>query len=214
MVTFKEFFSFKNNRFFWLNLVAMIVIVIAVALGTLQWLDSYTRHGEAVVVPNVKGMNLRLAENELDKQSLKSIVIDSSYVKGIPPGAILEQNPAGGSKVKEGRTVYLTINADSAPQVAVPDIMDNSSLRQAEAKLRALGFKVTDPEYISGDKDWVYSIKYRGRTLQAGEKVPHEAVLTLCVGNGNDTMPEDSTMTEEVSGTTGDDTPVVDESWF
>jgi len=214
MVTFKEFFSFKNNRFFWLNLVAMIVIVIAVALGTLQWLDSYTRHGEAVVVPNVKGMNLRLAENELDKQSLKSIVIDSSYVKGIPPGAILEQNPAGGFKVKEGRTVYLTINADSAPQVAVPDIMDNSSLRQAEAKLRALGFKVTDPEYISGDKDWVYSIKYRGRTLQAGEKVPHEAVLTLCVGNGNDTMPEDSTMTEEVSGTTGDDTPVVDESWF
>lgn len=214
MVTFKEFFSFKNNRFFWLNLVAMIVIVIAVALGTLQWLDSYTRHGEAVVVPNVKGMNLRLAENELDKQSLKSIVIDSSYVKGIPPGAILEQNPAGGSKVKEGRTVYLTINADSAPQVTVPDIMDNSSLRQAEAKLRALGFKVTDPEYISGEKDWVYSIKYRGRTLQAGEKVPHEAVLTLCVGNGNDTMPEDSTMTEEVSGTTGDDTPVVDESWF
>ena len=214
MVTFKEFFSFRNNRFFWLNLVAMIVIVIAVALGTLQWLDSYTPHGEAVVVPNVKGMNLRLAENELDKQSLKSIVIDSSYVKGIPPGAILEQNPAGGSKVKEGRTVYLTINADSAPQVAVPDIMDNSSLRQAEAKLRALGFKVTDPEYISGEKDWVYSIKYRGRTLQAGEKVPHEAVLTLCVGNGNDTMPEDSTMTEEVSGTTGDDTPVVDESWF
>ena len=31
--------------------------------------DSYTRHGEAVVVPDVKGMNLRIAENELDKQS-------------------------------------------------------------------------------------------------------------------------------------------------
>ena len=25
MVTFKEFFSFKNNRFFWLNLIAMVV---------------------------------------------------------------------------------------------------------------------------------------------------------------------------------------------
>ena len=36
-------------------------------------------------VPDVKGMNLRIAENELDKQSLKSIVIDSSYVKGKPP---------------------------------------------------------------------------------------------------------------------------------
>lgn len=85
MVTFKEFFSFKNNRFFWLNLIAMVVVIVAAPLGTLQWLDNYTRHGEAVVVPDVKGMNLRIAENELDKQSLKSIVIDSSYVKGIAP---------------------------------------------------------------------------------------------------------------------------------
>lgn len=213
MVTFKEFFSFKNNRFFWLNLIAMVVVCVAAALGTLRWLDGYTRHGEAVVVPDVKGMNLRLAENELDKQSLKSIVIDSSYVKGMPPGSILEQNPSGGSKVKEGRTIYLTINADSAPKVAVPDIMDNSSLRQAEAKLRALGFKLTEPEYINGEKDWVYNIKYRGRNLKAGEKIPHEAVLTLCVGDGNETMPEDSTITK-VSGTIDDDKPVVDESWF
>ena len=112
MVTFKEFFSFKNNRFFWLNLVAMIIVVIAIALGTLQWLDNYTRHGEAVVVPNVKGLPMRQAENEIYKQSLKAVAIDSSYVKGMPPGAILEQNPAGGSKVKKGRTVYLTINSE------------------------------------------------------------------------------------------------------
>ena len=54
MVTFKEFFSFKNNRFFWLNLVAMIIVVIAIALGTLQWLDNYTRHG---VRPRMKSIN-------------------------------------------------------------------------------------------------------------------------------------------------------------
>ena len=126
---------------------------------------------------------------------------------------VLTALPAGGSKVKSGRTVYLTVNADSAPKVAIPDIMDNSSLRQAEAKLRALGFKITEPEYISGEKDWVYSIKYRGRDLKAGEKIPHEAVLTLTVGNGNETMPEDSALVNE-SGTANDDKPVVDESWF
>ena len=159
MVTFKEFFSFKNNRFFWLNLVAMIIVVIAIALGTLQWLDNYTRHGEAVVVP------------------------------------------------------YLTINMDSAPKVSVPDIMDNSSLRQAEAKLRALGFRVTEPEYISGEKDWVYSVTYKGRTLNAGDKVPHEALLTLHVGNGNDELTNDSTLTDSTA-IGDDDTPVVDKSWF
>jgi len=115
-------------------------------------------------------MNLRIAENELDKQSLKSIVIDSSYVKGIAPGAILEQNPAGGSKVKSGRTVYLTVNADSAPKVAIPDVMDNSSLRQAEAKLRALGFKITEPEYISGEKDWGIQHKIPRTRLESRRK--------------------------------------------
>ena len=29
MVTLKNFFSFKNNRFFWLNLIAMIIVVIS-----------------------------------------------------------------------------------------------------------------------------------------------------------------------------------------
>ena len=213
MVTFKEFFSFKNNRFFWLNLIAMIAVVIAAPLIALQWLDGYTRHGEAVVVPDVKGMHLHLAENALDKQALKAIVIDSSYVKGVAPGSVLEQNPAGGLKVKEGRTVYLTVNADSAPKVAVPDVMDNSSLRQADAKLRALGFKVTEPEYISGEKDWVYSVKYRGRELKAGEKIPHEAILTLCVGDGNETLPEDSLLLEGTDSL-GNDRPMIDESWF
>lgn len=33
MVTFKEFFSFKNNRFFWLNLIAMVVVIVAASLG-------------------------------------------------------------------------------------------------------------------------------------------------------------------------------------
>ena len=46
-----------------------------------------------------------------------------------------------------------------------------------------------------------------------GEKIPHEAVLTLTVGNGNETMPEDSALVNE-SGTANDDKPVVDESWF
>ena len=223
MVTFKEFFSFKNNRFFWLNLVAMIIVVIAIALGTLQWLDNYTRHGEAVVVPNVKGLPMRQAENEIYKQSLKAVAIDSSYVKGMPPGAILEQNPAGGSKVKKGRTATLKTGLQGVNdfsiyrsvffKVSVPDIMDNSSLRQAEAKLRALGFRVTEPEYISGEKDWVYSVTYKGRTLNAGDKVPHEALLTLHVGNGNDELTNDSTLTDSTA-IGDDDTPVVDKSWF
>ncbi|EJW91485.1 PASTA domain containing protein [gut metagenome] len=213
MITFKQFFSFRNNRFFWINLLLMGVVLAAAPLLTLEWLDQYTRHGQAVIVPDVKGMNLQQADQQLTAKTLKAVVVDSNFVKGVTPGSVLDQNPAGGFKVKEGRTIYLTINAQSAPRIAVPDIMDNSSLRQAEAKLRALGFKLTDPEWIAGEKDWVYSIKYQGRDLQAGEKVPHEAVLTLCVGDGNEEMT-DSTLVKGDSLYLNNEQPIVDESWF
>ena len=52
-MTIKEFFSFKQNKFFWINLIAMVIVVALVLFGVLKGLDIYTRHGEAVVVPKV-----------------------------------------------------------------------------------------------------------------------------------------------------------------
>ena len=127
MISFRNFFSFKNNRFFWLNLIAMIVVIIGAAWGSLKWLDNYTRHGQSVTVPNVKGLPLEQAENEITRQKLNVITIDSNYVKGMPAGAVLEQNPEGNSKVKEGRTIYLTINTADVPKIVIPDLIDNSS---------------------------------------------------------------------------------------
>ena len=50
MISFKDFFSFKKNRFFWLNLAGMVIVVIIVCWGTLFWLDRYTHHGESYLV--------------------------------------------------------------------------------------------------------------------------------------------------------------------
>ena len=211
MVSFKDFFSFKNNRFFWLNIGEMILACFLIILGTLYWLDFYTMHGEAVVVPNVKGKLYNEAEFSITKQKLKVVVIDSSFVKGIKPNTILEQNPDGGMKVKEGRIVYLTINTDKEPMITIPDIVDNSSYRQAEAKLRSLGFKLTAPEMIAGERDWVYGLKFMNRNISAGEKIPSESTLTLQVGNGSSTAEGDSVT--NVRSTTQND-PVVDDSWF
>lgn len=85
-------------------------------------------------------------------QGLTCIVSDSSYVKNLPAGCILEHNPAAGQKVKEGRTIYLTINTLSTPLLVVPDVADNSSMRQAQARLLAAGFKLSENEHIAGEK--------------------------------------------------------------
>ena len=212
MITFKDFFSFKNNRFFWINIIAMILVVIVVIFGTLKWLDSYTRHGDAIEVPNVKNINVDEAEVMLNNKEISLVVIDSTYKKDLPAGTVLEQNPVPGSKIKKGRAIYVTINSDRVPLVAIPDIVDNSSLRQAEAKLKAMGFKLSEPQYISGEKDWVYGLSYRGRQLNTGDRVPREAILTLTAGNGSEAVEEDSTQVDETGADEGE--AEVDKSWF
>lgn len=216
MISLKDFFSFKKNRFFWLNIAGLIIATIAVCWGTLTWLDNYTHHGESHIVPDVKDKTIAEARFALQQQMMEGVVIDSSYVKGAPAGIVLDQKPQGGARVKEGRTIYLTVTTTHVPLVSLPDLIDNSSLRQAEAKLKAMGFKLTEPEYVSGEQDWVYGIKYRGRSLSAGDKVPNEALLTLCIGNKNmqNMFSADSTLISPDTASDNNRDAEVDGSWF
>ena len=212
-MTIKDFFSFKTNKYFWLNLIAMMAVVILLLFGVLKWLDVYTRHGEAVVVPDVKGMTVGEAEMLFRNHGLVCVVSDSSYVKNKPAGSILELNPSAGQKVKEGRTIYLTINTLDVPLRLVPDVADNSSVRQAQAKILAAGFKLSESELISGEKDWVYGVKYKGCQLNMGDKVPVGATLTLLVGDG-ETQVQDSDSLEIVEDAAGTTDVSTDDSWF
>lgn len=217
-MTIKEFFSFRQNKFFWVNILAMIVVVSAMLFGVLKGVDVYTRHGEAVVVPDVKGMGVGEAEKIFRNRGLNCVVSDSTYVKDRLAGCILEYNPGAGQKVKEGRTIYLTINTLDVPLQIVPDVADNSSLRQAEARILASGFKLNEIQYVTGEKDWVYGVKYNGRQLTIGEKVPMGATLTLMVGNGDgQQLQGDSLNVEDPASTeqpTSAEDSAADESWF
>lgn len=214
-MTIKEFFSFKTNKYFWVNIIGMVVVVCIALFITLKGLDIYTRHGEAVVVPDIKGMQVEEAEMLLRNHGLLCLVSDSSYVKNKPAGSVLELTPAAGQKVKEGRTIYLTINTLDVPLRAVPDVADNSSVRQAQAKILASGFKLGENQMVSGEKDWVYGVKYKGRQLRTGEKIPTGATLTLMVGNGtSDSVDSDSIGDVETAGSTPAEQATTDESWF
>ena len=168
-MTIKEFFSFKTNKFFWLNIVAMIVVVVVMIFGVLKWMDVYTHHGETVAV-----------------------ISDTKYVKDKAAGIILELKPGAGEKVKEGRTVYLTVNTLDVPLRVIPDVADNSSLRQAQAKLLSAGFKLNEVQLVNGEKDWVYGVKYQGRQLTAGEKIPMGASTEEPVASESSSTQDDS----------------------
>lgn len=213
-MTIKKFFSFKDNKFFWLNIVGMVLFAALVIWGALKALDVYTHHGEAVEVPDVKGMAVEEAQSMLRSRDLVGVVADSTYVEGRPFGVILETNPNASQKVKKGRVVRFTINSLSIPMVEVPDIVENSSLREAEAKVVASGFKLDSIQYVPGEKDWVYGLKFRGRTLMNGEKVPMGATLVIVAGNGGNEEDEEEETDRELMDVLGSTAAETDDSWF
>ena len=181
----KEICKKVCSRFLLLNLLAMVVVVLLLCLGVAYGLDLYTHHGEGIIVPELKGMRYNKAYLLLEEKGLCIVVSDSGYNKAMPADCILAQTPGHGQKVKEGHIVYVTVNSPSSPTFAIPDVVDNSSYREAEAKLLAIGFKLEPPRQIEGEKDWVYGILCHGRMVSTGDRVSIDAPLTLLIGNGH-----------------------------
>ena len=177
---FRKIFSVK----LWANLAAMLVVVMLLCLGVKIGLGIYTHHGEEIPVPDVRRKAFSDAEHILLGAELKVMVSDTGYVKALPPDCVLEQSPEPGKKVKSGRVVYVVINSPHSPMLAIPDIIDNCSYREARAKMIAMGFRLGPAEYIPGEKDWVYGLKSKGKLLRTGQKVSVNDIIVIQVGDG------------------------------
>ena len=168
-----------------LNLFLMIGLSCLLIVITFSWIKSYTRHGQYISVPDVSGMFEEEAGQAPAAVGLKYEVLDYKYDRMTVEGGVIEQKPKSGSYVKDGRTIYLTLNSGREPLRAVPDVADNSSLRAAESRLNAAGFKLGRTVYVDGDLDWVYEIRYQGEKIEAGTQIPEGSTLTIVAGNGN-----------------------------
>ena len=187
----KEFFGKFCSKFLFWNLIAMALVVILLVVGVNYGLDWYTHHGESIRVPNIEGMRIAKAREMMEECGLEIVVTDSGYNKRLPADCVLTQSPGAGLTVKSGHTIYVTINSSNSPSVAIPDVVDNCSYREAEAKLISLGFKVLPPQYVTGEKDWVYGVSCNGRKVSTGERVSIEQPLKLLVGSGQYSADEE-----------------------
>lgn len=195
-MTANEFFKKLMSAKFWANIGAMLIVVVLLCLGVKFGLDLYTHHGEEIVVPDIKHKLFTDAEQLLSNRGLEIQVVDTGYVKTLPPDCVLEQVIQPGVKVKRGRVIYVIINSSHSPMLTLPDIIDNNSYREARANLIAMGFKVGPPQYVSGEKDWVYGVTCNGQSLRNGQKVSVESVLTIQVGDGVMDMDDDIIYTD------------------
>jgi putative transmembrane PASTA-domain protein len=180
-----DFFGKLTSKYIWLNLAAMAAVVVLLVVGAKFGIDIYTHHGEAIPIPDIKHKSFADAKQMLANVGLLIEVTDTGYVRTLPADCILEQSPQPGDFVKSGHVIYVIVNSANTPTITMPDIVDNSSMREAMAKLRAMGFKVGEPQFIVGEREWVYGATVNGRHVVAGDKIPVDAVVVLQVGNGS-----------------------------
>ena len=177
-------FRFIFSKKFILNLVIAGVFFVGAIVGLFFWLDAYTEHDITIEVPDFSGLRLDEIEAFSDTLEIDFEVIDSLYSTEYPRGTVADQEPAIGSKVKRGRTIYLTVNALLPKQVAMPNVK-NLSLRQAKAVLESVGLKLGDLEYQPDiAENAVLRQKVDGEVVKNGETLFAGTVVDLVLGLG------------------------------
>ncbi len=197
----QEIWWFISSKIFIKNLTGMIAMVAAFMVFISWWLHCYTKHGESVTVPNFVDKPLDDAIDEAERKGFTVVVSDSIYKSGKMPHTVLEQNPAAMAKVKEDRTIYLTVTKSIAENVVLPDIAGgNDDFEQYERKLANNDIKAEivgrryDP--IS-EPNTILAVIMDGDTitnqLRYGKKAPKGTILQFVVSereNPNIEIPD------------------------
>lgn len=179
----RNFVLFLKSRSFRVNFAIAFVSITLVLYFILKWLNVYTKHGETISVPDLKGMNIVEAMDLLDDQGFK-YVIDSIYTDQAEPNSVYEQEPEANALVKENRTIYFTVVSGSAPTVKLPDLID-VSLREAQAILESYGIKVGRLIYKPDlAQNAVLGLQYKGKDVGKGFVISKGDVIDLILGDG------------------------------
>ncbi|NPA42667.1 MAG: PASTA domain-containing protein [Chlorobi bacterium] len=184
--------KFLFSKTFWKHLLFMIIFTLLLAGGLYLYLLSYTRHGDYLEVPDLYGKREKEARRILEAKGLRMVVTDTlEYDPDLPKYAVREQNPRAGTAVKEGRKIYVKINAAKYREVTLPKLR-GLTLRQAKSTLNAMGLKVGKVKEKPYFAEVVLDVIHGKDTLRAGDRLPVKSVVTLVVGSGETEFDTDT----------------------
>lgn len=190
--------NYLNSRVFFGQALAALAILAVLGYFFVHWLTFTTDHGHEITVPNLAKLTEEQVEEKLDDLDLDYVLLDSvDYNSDYPKFSVVEQDPLPGAKVKEGRKVYIKINASGFSSVRIPDLIQKT-YREAVPTLKALGLEEGTITYIPNlGKDMVLEMRCKGRNLKVGDHVLKASKIDLVLGDGKESYIEvvDSTAT-------------------
>ncbi len=190
--------DFLKSKTFIANLVLALGILLVISLLSFSYLSATTNHGEQIEVPQLVGKSLAEAEALLEEKDLSYVILDSTWDETKPKGYVLSQLPEAKEYVKDGRSIYITINSNTAPKVEMPDLV-NQSVRQATSVLEALGLNIATTYRNDICTDCVLEQLYNGKNISAGTKVRKGDTITLVLGIASEPTAPDSTVKDSIN---------------
>ena len=164
------------------NILIALSLVIALVVGAMIFLNVFTKHNQELSVPDLANMTVDEAQTVAAASGMRVEVTDSAFVKRMRRGAVYRQNPAPGSKVKQGRRISLTINAVNPRQMTMPDLIGFST-RQAKAELLSRGLVLGRLIYVQDmATNNVLRQLHNNSEIEPGSMIESESVIDLVVG--------------------------------
>jgi len=184
--------NYLTSRVFFGQAFVAVVILAVLSYLFMHWLTFTTDHGHEITVPNLAKLTEEQVEEKLDDLDLDYVLLDSvDYNSEFPKYSVVEQDPLPGAKVKEGRKVYIKINASGFSSVRIPDLIEKT-YREAVPTLKALGLEEGTITYIPNlGKDMVLEMRYKGRNLKVGDRVLKASKIDLVLGDGKESYMEE-----------------------
>jgi len=164
------------------NVIAGVVLAIALLVSAMIFLNVVTKHGHELEVPDFTNMQVSDAKALAEKSGVRLEVSDSVFVRRMEKGAIYRQDPPAGSAVKQGRRILVIINAVTPKKVTMPNVV-GCSMRQAKAEILSRGLRLGKLIYVSDmATNNVLKQQVRGKDIRPGAKIDGETVIDLVVG--------------------------------
>jgi eukaryotic-like serine/threonine-protein kinase len=169
----------RRNLTMWLW-IAGAVIVLAVVGGVAYALLG---GGSGNAVPQVNGLTVKQAEQQITKAGLKSTVVNQPSAT-TPKGIVISTSPANGNVVAAGTLVKLFVSS-GPKQVKVPDVKGQSQAN-AESLLRAKGLQANEQPDPNSSKPAGTVVK---QSPDPGKSVKVGTVVTIYVSQGGTAVP-------------------------
>jgi serine/threonine-protein kinase len=156
------------------------VLLVLLLLGGLVAAALYASRPQEVQVPELEGLTVEEAEQELEELNLLLGEIIERNSEEHESGTVIESNPSAGSTIRENNEVDLYVSIGQEPYTL--EDYTGEPYQEVRALLVELGFEVVEEQSSSDTVEEGHIIE---QDIDAGEEViPTETTITFVVSTG------------------------------